>query len=90
MATVIIPAALRKYTNQNDRLVICAQNVSDVIAGLASCYPGIRPHLINVDGKTPSFISIFVDNHDVRYLQKDETLVNDESVVCIVPAIAGG
>lgn len=90
MATVIIPAALRKYTNQNDRLVVSAHNVSGLITVLSSCYPGIRPHLVNADGKTPSFISIFVDNHDVRYLQKDETLVTDESVVCIVPAIAGG
>lgn len=90
MATIIIPAALRKYTNQHDRLMIHASNVHDVITKLTSCYPEIKPHLVNVDGKVPPFINIFVDNHDVRNLQQNETLVRNDSVISIVPAIAGG
>lgn len=90
MATVIIPTPLRKFTNNNARVNISAGRVSDVMAELSSSFPDLKKHLINADGKLASFINIFVDSEDIRNLNQEQTEVKKNTVISIVPAIAGG
>ncbi len=90
MATIFIPTPLRKFTNSTARLEIQGGNVSEIIAALTESYPELKKHLINADGNIPNFINIFVDDDDIRNLQQEKTVVNENSVVSIVPAIAGG
>jgi len=90
MATVIIPTPLRKFTNNTSRLSIQATSVSELIQKIISDFPEMKTHLLDVNGKVPSFLNIFVDDDDIRNLQLEKTLVNDNTTVSIVPAIAGG
>lgn len=90
MATVFIPTPLRKFTNNSARLEIQGSSVSQVVAALTTTYPELKRHLINADGKIPSFINIFVDDDDIRNLQNEDTLVKENTTISIVPAIAGG
>lgn len=90
MATVFIPTPLRKFTNNTAKLEISGKSVQEVIQTLTTNFPEIKRHLINADGKVPSFINIFVDDDDIRNLQQEQTLIKDNSVISIVPAIAGG
>jgi adenylyltransferase/sulfurtransferase len=50
----------------------------------------LKNYLHSADGKIPSFINIFVGEDDIRNLNAEDTLVEKESVISIVPAIAGG
>lgn len=90
MATVFIPTPLRKFTNNAAKLDIQGNNVSEVVNTLTINFPDIKRHLINADGKIPSFINIFVDDDDIRNLQQEQTVVKENTVISIVPAIAGG
>jgi molybdopterin converting factor small subunit len=90
MATVFIPTPLRKFTNNTAKLEIQGNNVSEVVDKLTSNFPELKRHLINADGKIPSFINIFVDDDDIRNLQQEQTVVKDNTIISIVPAIAGG
>ena len=90
MATVIIPTPLRKFTSNTPRVSIVADKVSDIIAELVTNYPDLKKHLINSDGKIASFINIFVDSDDIRNLHQEQTHVTENTVISIVPAIAGG
>jgi sulfur-carrier protein len=90
MATVIIPTPLRKFTNNTARVTIVADKITDAVDELTVSFPSLKKYLIGTDGKITSFINIFVDNNDIRNLKKEQTEVKINSVINIVPAIAGG
>jgi len=90
MATVFIPTPLRRFTNNTAKLEIQGNSVSEVVNRLTVNFPELKRHLINADGKIPSFINIFVDDDDIRNLQQEQTPVKENTIVSIVPAIAGG
>jgi len=60
------------------------------LSGLVSGHPDLRRHLYNDDGKLRAFVNVYLNDEDVRYLQKDATAVQDHDSISIVPSIAGG
>ena len=90
MATVIIPTPLRKFSNNIARVDVTASKVSDVVSQLTLTYPELKKHLVDTSGKIAPFINIFVDNKDIRNLDREQTEIKENAVVCIIPAIAGG
>jgi molybdopterin converting factor small subunit len=90
MATLIIPTPLRKYTEEQAKFETGAITVEQAIEELTDTYPGIKPHILDANGKVRSFIKIFVGEDDIRGLDGADTVLSDDAVVSIVPAIAGG
>jgi molybdopterin converting factor small subunit len=90
MATVIIPTPLRKFTDDHASVNLEATDVSELVQQLTSKYPGLKTPLFEVNGSLRPFINIFVNDDDIRNLQLEKTAVTDQSLVSIVPAIAGG
>lgn len=87
---VIIPTPLRQYTERQDTIELNAGTVAEALSGLTSKYEGLRKHLFNEEGKLRSFVNIYLNDEDIRYLKKDQTPLNDNDVLSIVPSIAGG
>ena len=46
--------------------------------------------MYNDEGKLRSFVNVYVNDEDIRYLNKEATPLNDGDTVSIVPSIAGG
>ena len=90
MATVIIPTPLRKFTNNTAKLNIEAGNVEEVLLDLSTNFPDLKKHLVDEQGEIRSFLNIFVGDDDIRDLALGKTPLSQETVVSIVPAIAGG
>lgn len=90
MATVIIPAPLRKFTNNTARISVAADNVSNVVAELIKNFPDLKKHLLDPEGKIAAFINVFVNSDDIRNLNQGQTEVRENTIISIVPAIAGG
>ncbi len=90
MATVIIPTPLRKFTNNTARLQVRAGTIHDTVQELTANFPDLKKHLLDEGGKIRSYVNIFVGNEDIRDLQQDQTAVKEDTVISIVPAIAGG
>jgi molybdopterin converting factor small subunit len=90
MATIIIPTPLRKFTNNSARVNINGNNVKGVVDELTLNYPDLKKHLLDEQGNIRSFINLFVGDEDIRNLQQDQTPIKEETVISIVPAIAGG
>jgi molybdopterin converting factor small subunit len=67
-----------------------ASKVSDAVLELTSSFPDLKKHLMDTNGKIAPFINIFVDNSDIRNLDREQTTITENAVICIVPAIAGG
>ncbi|WP_206513819.1 MoaD/ThiS family protein [Pseudoflavitalea rhizosphaerae] len=90
MATVIIPTPLRKFTNNTARLEVKAENIQQTVDELTLNFPDLKKHLLDEKGQIRSFVNIFVGNDDIRDLQQEQTTVKTDTVISIVPAIAGG
>lgn len=90
MATVIIPTPLRKFTNNTARLDIKADTIENTVNELTLNFPDLKKHLLDDKGQIRSFVNIFVGNDDIRDLQQGKTPVQADTVISIVPAIAGG
>ena len=50
----------------------------------------MRKHLYTDDGRIRSFVNIYVNDEDIRYLEKENTPIKDGDTISIVPSIAGG
>ena len=87
---VQIPTALRSYAGGRETLEIPGETVEAILQAIASDYPDLKPHLFSSDGSLRNFVNIYVNDDDVRYLQKRETPLKDGDVITIVPAVAGG
>src|SRR5882757_8334506 len=90
MATVIIPTPLRKFTNNTARLEVKAGTIQDTVNELTRNFPDLKKHLLDEGGGIRSYVNIFVGNNDIRDLQQEQTAVKEDTVISIVPAIAGG
>lgn len=90
MATVIIPTPLRKFTNNTAKIDINAETIEETVQELTVNFPDIKKHLLDEKGQIRSFINIFVGDNDIRDLQQEKTVVNSNTLISIVPAIAGG
>ena len=90
MATIIIPTPLRKFTNNNSRLQLKANTIHEAVSELTLNFPDLKKHLLDENGRIRSFINIFVGNEDIRTLQQEKTMLQSDSIVSIIPAIAGG
>jgi molybdopterin converting factor small subunit len=90
MPTVFLPTPLRKFAEGKTRIQVKGDTVEVVISELIESYPEIKKHLLDGSGQIRSFVNIFVDNDDIRDLQRENTTVKESTVISIIPAIAGG
>ncbi len=86
-----IPTPLRVYTGQQATVSVEAATVHQALGALTSRHPELRKHLYAEDGKLRSFVNLYLNDEDVRYLpQKEETEVAPGDDLSIIPSIAGG
>src|ERR1700689_5038625 len=85
-----IPTALRPFTGKQASVEFEAATVGEALKTLTTTYGDLRKHLYNDDGKLRSFVNIYVNDEDIRYLEKENTAIKDGDTISIVPSIAGG
>jgi sulfur-carrier protein adenylyltransferase/sulfurtransferase len=90
MAKIVIPTALRQFTEQKDSVEVGGVTITDALNQLTAQYPNIRKNLFNEQGKLRSFVNVYVNDEDIRYLDKGETKLKGDETISIVPSIAGG
>ena len=90
MAKILIPTPLRQFADKKDSVQLTGSTVGEVLNSLTSEYADLRRHLYNDEGKLRSFVNVYVNDEDIRYLNKEATPLNDGDTVSIVPSIAGG
>ena len=90
MAIIIIPTPLRKFTNQQTRITVEGKTIKEAFSDLILNYPDVKKNLIDENEKIRGFVNIFLEDEDIRNLQEEETIIQPNSVISIIPAIAGG
>jgi adenylyltransferase/sulfurtransferase len=89
--SILIPAALRAYTERQAEVEVNGSTTGEVIADLAARFPDIKKHLYK-DGEENlrDFINVYVGDTNIKELDGLKTAVKDGDTVMLVPAIAGG
>jgi molybdopterin synthase sulfur carrier subunit len=87
---VQIPAPLRPLTGGADEVAVDAADLGGLIEALEGRHKGLKDRLCDASGNLRSYVRIFVNDEDVRFLQEKATPLKAGDVVAIVPAIAGG
>ena len=91
MATrILIPTPLRPYTDKKDAVDAEGQTVGELLRDLTTRHTGLKAHLYTEQGALRSFVNVYVNDEDIRYLQKEQTPVAPGDTVSIIPSVAGG
>ena len=90
MATVYVPAPLRRQTGGQSRVQVPGTTVREVLANLGTAYPGVGPQVLDEAGHVRAYINIFVNGNEMRTLRGEDTPVGPQDEVSIIPAMAGG
>ena len=86
-----IPTPLRTYTGGLETVTISGATISAVFEQLTAKYPELKQHLFTPEGKLRSFVNVYLNDDDLRYLpEKEATTVTDRDELTIIPSIAGG
>ncbi|MFB3918005.1 MAG: ubiquitin-like small modifier protein 1 [Terriglobales bacterium] len=87
---IIIPTPLRQYAQKKAAVDVPARTVGEALQALTAQNPELRKHLYSEDGRLRAFVNVYLNDEDIRYLDKENTPVREEDTLSIVPSIAGG
>jgi molybdopterin synthase sulfur carrier subunit len=87
---VRVPNLLRVHTDGAATVSAEGATVGEVFDALVAAYPGLSGQLVDGSGGLHKFVNVYVDDDDIRYLDKLATLLADGATISILPAVAGG
>ncbi len=90
MPKILIPTPLRQYAGNRSELELDGSTVGELLDALSKQHGELRRHLYSGEGKLRSFVNVYVNDEDIRHLQKEATQVGAGDTISIVPSIAGG
>ncbi len=90
MSKIHIPTPLRQYVGKKADVEVNAATVGEAMNVLVAQHPDLRRHLYTDEGKLRAFVNLYVNDEDIRYLEKEATSIGEGDNISIVPSIAGG
>ena len=87
---VRLPTVLRPAAEGNALVAVDGEAVGQVVRRLIADYPALEPNLVDEDGQVRKFVNIYLNDEDIRFLERLETPVADGDELSILPAVAGG
>lgn len=90
MPKILIPTPLRQFADKKNSVEVSGATVAEALAALTAAHPDMKKNLFNDEGKLRSFVNVYVNDEDIRFLEKDKTAVTAGDTISIVPSIAGG
>ena len=88
--TIHIPTPLRPFTDKKESVEVNGATVGELLADLTKKYEGLRKHLYADNGRLRNFVNVYLNDEDIRYLQRESTPVKPGDSLSIVPSVAGG
>jgi sulfur-carrier protein len=88
--TVFIPSILAKHAGGARSVHADGKTVGDVLSALGTEHPELGSRLKEATAEATAFVTIYLNDEDVRFLDGANTPVTDGDEVSLVPAIAGG
>ena len=90
MARFRLPNTLRPLTGGVGEVSVDAADVRAALHALETVHPGFEERLLTADGALRGFVNVFVGDTECRRLDGLDTQVDTDTVITVVPAVAGG
>jgi molybdopterin converting factor small subunit len=81
---------LRPAASGQSVVNVDGDTIGQVLETLQRTYPAMSGQVLTDQGSLHRFVNVYVNDDDVRYLDKLDTRVAPDDVVSILPAVAGG
>jgi len=88
--SIRIPTVLRKFTDNQPEVQAEGGSILSAITDLTARHPSLRSHLFDAAGSLRSFVNVYLNDEDVRYLDGHDTALKEGDQLAIIPAVAGG
>jgi adenylyltransferase/sulfurtransferase len=88
--TITIPAPLRQFAGGQSQLTVEAKTAGEALDQLTSTHSALRRHLFNDQNALRNFVNVYLNDEDIRYLEKEKTAVKPGDTISIIPSVAGG
>ncbi len=88
--TVVIPTTLRLFTEHRSEIELEGNTVGEVLTNLSEEYPETKKVLFDEKAHLRTFVNVFVNDENIRDLDKFETKLRSGDELILIPAIAGG
>jgi sulfur-carrier protein adenylyltransferase/sulfurtransferase len=88
--TIFIPTPLRRFTGNLDAVEVEGATVGEALSELSGRYGDLRQHLYTEEGRLRSFLNVYLNDEDIRYLEREQTPLKAGDTLTIVPSVAGG
>jgi molybdopterin converting factor small subunit len=89
-ATLLIPQALRAFTEGADRVTVRAETVGEALRGVPGDRDGFVSRVLTPEGELRPLVNVFVGETSIRVADGLETVLADGDVIAVIPAVAGG
>lgn len=90
MPTINLPSVLTPFADGHHTVAATGRTVGEALDDLARRYPSLAPRLRDERGAPYPFVTIYLNDEDIRLLRGFETRVEPDDDVSVVPAVAGG
>ncbi len=88
--SVRLPTVLRPAAGGLSSVEATGDTIGDVVKSLIAAHPGLETNLVDENGDVRRFVNVYVNDEDIRFLDKLDTKVADGDEIAILPAVAGG
>jgi molybdopterin synthase sulfur carrier subunit len=85
-----LPTILRQHASGQATVQAQGSTLAEVFEDLVRQFPNMAGKVVTEDGGLHKFVNVYVNDDDVRYLDKLETKVGGNDTISILPAVAGG
>ena len=76
---VHIPTPLRAYTKGKETVEVSASSVQGALDALVYNAPELKKHLFTEENKLRSFVNVYLNDDDIRYLPQREDTAHNRS-----------
>jgi sulfur-carrier protein len=87
---VAIPTPFRRFTRGETSLDCSAATLPELLDQLETHFPELKRHLRDESGGLRPFLSVYVNEEDIRFLGGNQYRFREGDEVMLVPSIAGG
>jgi len=87
---VRLPTVLRQHAGGQATVQANGDTLGEAVEDLVRQFPGLAGQVVTDDGTLHKFVNVYVNDDDVRYLDKLDTKLAEGDVISILPAVAGG
>lgn len=88
--SVRLPTIMRAHAGGNTQVVAEGSTLGEIVDDLIRQFPGIEPNLKSPEGGIHKFVNVYINDEDVRFLDRLDTKVTEDDKIVILPAVAGG